>query len=110
MSIRPAAAVPRVVALRSDPQPGVCAGLKQALFGMRVGGKRSVLVPAELGFGSSSVAAPMGNIPPNSELRFDVEVLRLSFSPDLLTRGIANCGVGGASAQASGCASIVAAE
>ena len=37
--------------LAVDVQPGVCAGLRTALLGMRVGGKRTVTVPPELGFG-----------------------------------------------------------
>ena len=59
---------------------------------------------------AQAVAAPMGDIPGGSALRYEIEVLRLSFSPDELTRGISNCGIGGASAQSSGCAAIVASE
>ena len=77
---------------------------------MRVGGKRSVSFPASLGFGDEFVAAPFGDIPAGSALRYDIEVLRISYSPELLTRGIVNCGIGGASAQSSGCADVVAAE
>ena len=54
VSLTPAAAVPRVIALRDDPQPGVCSGLKQALRGMRVGGKRVASFPASLGFGDQA--------------------------------------------------------
>ena len=52
----------------------------------------------------------MGDIPAGAALRYELEVLRISVSPDELTRGIANCGVGGASAQSSGCESIEARE
>ena len=51
VSITPAVSVPRILSLRPDPQPGVCPGLKQALLGMRVGGKRTASFPAALGFG-----------------------------------------------------------
>jgi FKBP-type peptidyl-prolyl cis-trans isomerase len=36
---------PAMIKLGGDPVPGVCKGLKAGLTGMRVGGKRSFVVP-----------------------------------------------------------------
>ena len=58
---------PVVIRLAADPVPGVCEGLKQGLQGMRVGGKRTVRVPAALGFGAAPAVAPYGEpqvVPP----------------------------------------------
>ncbi len=108
VSINPAVGAPRAVSLRADDvQPGVVTGLRTALLGMRVGGKRTVTVPPELGFGQTAVAAPYGIVPPGSTLRYQIEVLRLSTTgPDALLAGIAQCGIGGAAAQNAGCDAI----
>ncbi len=42
-------------------------------MGMRVGGKRKLLVPAHLGYGERSVGA----IPPGSDLTFEIELLEV---------------------------------
>lgn len=111
-SITPAPSVPRAVLLRSgDVQPGVVAGLRLALLGMRVGGKRTVSFGPELGFGQVPVAAPVASVPGGSSLQYEIELLRVSTTgPDALFQGIAQCGIGGAGAQSAGCADIVAAE
>lgn len=46
------------------------AGFEEGVIGMKVGGKRTVLIPAAKGYGA--VARP--GIPPNSGLVFDIEL------------------------------------
>jgi FKBP-type peptidyl-prolyl cis-trans isomerase len=51
----------------------VIEGLEQAVLGMRLGGKRRVTIPPELGYGSRGVE---GRIPVDATLVFDIELLR----------------------------------
>lgn len=102
---------PAAFALGGGPIPGICEGLQQALDGMRIGGKRTVRVPPELGFGQRPVLAPFALVPPGSALLYEVELLRLSArGPDELTKGISKCGTGGMNESSENCDAITYAE
>ena len=51
----------------------VIPGWDEGVQGMKVGGKRTLVVPAEMGYGASGA----GPIPPNATLVFDIELLEV---------------------------------
>jgi FKBP-type peptidyl-prolyl cis-trans isomerase FkpA len=50
------------------------AGFSQGVQGMKVGGKRTILIPSGLAYGTQGVT---GRIPPNSGVVFDVELVKV---------------------------------
>jgi len=54
---------------------GVIKGWDEGVKGMRIGGKRHLIIPADMGYGANGAG---GVIPPNATLVFDIDLLSLS--------------------------------
>jgi FKBP-type peptidyl-prolyl cis-trans isomerase len=59
----------------SFPLNGVIEGWTKGVPGMKVGGVRRLLIPAAMAYGAHS---PSSNIPPNSDLVFDIELVAIN--------------------------------
>ncbi len=55
------------------PVDQVIPGFREGVLGMKVGGRRRLIIPPELGYGAQG----QGPIPPNARLTFDVELLEV---------------------------------
>jgi FKBP-type peptidyl-prolyl cis-trans isomerase len=49
-------------------------GWDEGIVGMKVGGKRKLFIPAKLGYGARGFGT---DIPPNSDLEFDTELVKI---------------------------------
>ena len=58
---------------------GVIKGWEEGVQGMQPGGRRQLIIPADLGYGATGAGG--GTIPPNATLLFDIELLAIEDAP-----------------------------
>lgn len=64
---------------------GIVRGLALGMIGMKIGGRRVIVIPSELGYGEQSITEPgtvAPRIPRQSTLIFQIELLRLFTPPE----------------------------
>jgi hypothetical protein len=71
----------QVVFTFGRPQGPFTKGVMEAVGGMRQGGKRVIVVPPDLGFGSEEVRLQDGTVPAGATVRYDLELTRVSVPP-----------------------------
>jgi FKBP-type peptidyl-prolyl cis-trans isomerase len=74
---------PIVFTINASPEQ-VIPGWDEGIQGMKVGGKRKLILPPELGYGANGQTDPNTGatvIPPNSTLVFEVELLKVEKAP-----------------------------
>jgi FKBP-type peptidyl-prolyl cis-trans isomerase len=58
-------------------QGSVIKGWDEGMAGMKEGGKRKLIIPAELGYGSEGADLRLGKIPKNAGLILEVQLLKI---------------------------------
>jgi FKBP-type peptidyl-prolyl cis-trans isomerase FkpA len=74
---------PIVFTLNATPEQ-VILGWDEGIAGMKVGGKRKLILPPDLGYGASGQTDPNSGatvIPPNAILVFEVELMKVAAPP-----------------------------
>mmetsp|Transcript_12461 Transcript_12461/g.15612 ORF Transcript_12461/g.15612 Transcript_12461/m.15612 type:complete len:190 (-) Transcript_12461:34-603(-) len=70
----------------------VLEGCDKGIVGMRVGGKRNLLVPSQLGFGPQGFSGPSYSVPPDADLEYGIELIAVSNGP--MAESMAKLGMG----------------
>mmetsp|Transcript_12439 Transcript_12439/g.30042 ORF Transcript_12439/g.30042 Transcript_12439/m.30042 type:complete len:303 (-) Transcript_12439:129-1037(-) len=63
------------------PQGPICKGVMEGVGTMKQGGKRTMVVPAELAFGEDGATLSEGSVPPGASVTYEVELTRVSIPP-----------------------------